>query len=76
MAARGGNVLVLARLASLQLGLDINKVDTWGFTPLDHAVDAEQWPCAALLLAMGGELQLRIRALTCILPTFISIMSQ
>jgi hypothetical protein len=56
MAARGGSVLVLARLASLQLGLDINKVDTWGYTPLDQAVDTEQWPCAALLLAMGGEL--------------------
>jgi hypothetical protein len=59
MAARGGSVLVLARLASLQLGLDINKVDTWGYTPLDQAVDTEQWPCAALLLAMGGELRVQ-----------------
>lgn len=53
MAARGGHLLVLARLAALQF-LDINKVDTWGYTPLDHSVDAEHWPCAVLLLSMGG----------------------
>jgi hypothetical protein len=58
MAARGGHVLVLARLASLQLGLDINTVDAWGFTPLDQAIATEQWPCATLLLALGGAIPL------------------
>jgi hypothetical protein len=56
MAARGGHVLVLSRLASLQVGLDINRVDTWGFTPLDQAIANEQWPCVTLLLALGGAL--------------------
>ena len=55
MASRGGHLLVVARLASLQF-LDINKIDTWGYTPLDHAVDAQQWTCAVLLLSMGGVL--------------------
>lgn len=53
MAARSGNLLVLARMASLQF-LDINKIDTWGYTPLDHAVDQKEWPCVVLLLSMGG----------------------
>lgn len=53
MASRGGHLLVLARLASLQF-LDINKIDTWGYTPLDHAIDTHQWPCVVLLLSMGG----------------------
>jgi ankyrin repeat protein len=58
MAASGGHVLVVSRLASLQLGLDINKVDTWGYTPLDQAIATEQWPCVTLLLALGGALPL------------------
>lgn len=53
MASRGGHLLVLARLAGAHF-LYINKVDTWGFTPLDHAVDTRHWPCAVLLLSMGG----------------------
>lgn len=53
MAAREGHLLVLARLSSVQF-LDVNGIDTWGYTPLDHAVSARQWPCAVLLLSMGG----------------------
>jgi hypothetical protein len=49
MAAREGHLMVLARLASLQF-LDVNMVDTWGYTPLDHSRSAVAVRSAAALL--------------------------
>lgn len=53
VAARDGNVAFLFSICTLACD-DINPRDVWGQTPLDHAIMAQEWGCAVLLLSQGG----------------------
>jgi ankyrin repeat protein len=57
LAAREGQLLALHRLITMH-SVDVNIKDAWGWTPLDSAVMAEQWPSAVLLTSWGGMLQM------------------
>lgn len=53
LAAREGQALALSVLMTSTF-VNVNITDTWGQTPLDHAVECHQWPCAVLLVGQGG----------------------
>lgn len=53
VAAGAGQPLTLYRLVTCR-AVDVNLIDAWGLTPLDHAVRAEHWSCAILLLSNAG----------------------
>lgn len=54
LAAREGQALALSMLMTSTF-INVNIADTWGQTPLDHAVECQQWPCAVLLIGQGGK---------------------
>lgn len=53
VAARDGHAAFLFSICTLACD-GINPRDIWGQTPLDHAILADQWGCAVLLLSQGG----------------------
>jgi hypothetical protein len=63
LAAREGQCVVLSQLMTATY-VDVNVKDTWGLTPLDHAVDCQQWACAVMLISQGGMATL-LKKMTC-----------
>ena len=55
ISAALGQPLALYKLITMQAN-DVNLVDVWGLTPLDHAVRNSKWACAVLLVSSGGVL--------------------
>lgn len=55
ISAALGQPLALYKLITMQAN-DVNMVDVWGLTPLDHAVRNSKWACAVLLVSSGGVL--------------------
>jgi hypothetical protein len=53
LAAREGQCVVLSQLMTATY-VDVNVKDTWGLTPLDHAVECRQWACTVMLISQGG----------------------
>lgn len=53
IAAREGQFLALYYLITIH-SVDVNIKDAWGWTPVDSAVQGEQWPSAVLLMSWGG----------------------
>lgn len=53
ISAGVGQSLALYKLITMQAA-DVNMVDVWGLTPLDHAVRGCKWACAVLLVSSGG----------------------
>lgn len=53
IAARAGQVLALYKLIAEKCQ-DVNVVDLWGQTPLDHAVACDHLDCCLILICQGG----------------------
>jgi ankyrin repeat protein len=53
IAARNNQVLTLYKLIAEKCQ-DVNVVDLWGLTPLDHAVACGHYDCCLLLICQGG----------------------